>query len=71
MTLWLLWLDDGSSYRPLFTSLGNVVRAQHGVIVAQGVGESERALLEYYAGIGTCRCELNRNMKGAGLFLIE
>lgn len=71
MTLWLPWFDDGPCYRPLFTSLGKAVRAQHGVIVVQGVGESERALLGYDAGIRTCCSELDRNMKDADLFLIE
>ena len=33
--------------------------------------ESERALLDYYAGIRTRRFELDRNMKGFDLFLIE
>jgi len=48
-----------------------MVPGQHGVIVSRGVDESERALLEYYAEIGTCRFELDRNMQSADLFLTE
>jgi hypothetical protein len=71
MTLWLPWFDDGSGYGLLFHFSGERDSAQHGVIVSQGLGESERALLEYYAGIRTRRFELDRYMKGADLFLIE
>jgi hypothetical protein len=71
MTLWLLSLDDGSGYRPLFTPLEKAIPAQPGVIVAQGVGESKRGLIEYDAGIGTRCTGLDRYMKGADLFLNE
>jgi 4-amino-4-deoxy-L-arabinose transferase-like glycosyltransferase len=71
MTIWLPWFDAGSGYRAIFTSLRQSLPAQHGVIASQGVGESERALLEYYAGIVTQRMEINKDVKDADLFLSE
>jgi 4-amino-4-deoxy-L-arabinose transferase-like glycosyltransferase len=51
MTLWLPFLDAGSGYGPLFTSLREKIPANHRFIVVQGLGESERALFEYYTGV--------------------
>jgi 4-amino-4-deoxy-L-arabinose transferase-like glycosyltransferase len=51
MTLWLPWLDAGSSYRPLLTSLRGHLPAQSRSVMTVGFGESERALLEYYTGV--------------------
>ena len=51
MTLWLPWFDAGSSYRPLFLSLKKHVPARCRSIMSWGLGESERALLEYYSGV--------------------
>jgi 4-amino-4-deoxy-L-arabinose transferase-like glycosyltransferase len=51
MTLWLPWLDAGSGYGPLFTSLRGKIPDGYRFVMTQGIGESERALLEYYAGV--------------------
>ena len=51
MTLWLPWFEAGSSYRPLFTSLKEHIPARCHTIMSWGLGESERALLEYYTGV--------------------
>jgi len=58
MTLWLPWLDAGSGYRHVLTSLRDSLPSQYGTIASRGVGESERAMLEYYAGIETKRVEI-------------
>jgi 4-amino-4-deoxy-L-arabinose transferase-like glycosyltransferase len=51
MTLWLPWLDAGSSYRPLFTSMRDYIPVHSRSVMTLGFGESERALLEYYTGV--------------------
>jgi 4-amino-4-deoxy-L-arabinose transferase-like glycosyltransferase len=51
MTIWLPWLDAGSGYRDMFISMKQKIPAQCSYILAQGLGESERAMLEYYTGV--------------------
>jgi len=70
MTLWLPWLDAGSGYKHVLTSLRDSLPSQYGTIASRGVGESERALLEYYAGIETKRVEIQPEQE-SDLLLIE
>ncbi|HUW51016.1 MAG TPA: glycosyltransferase family 39 protein [Sulfuricella sp.] len=58
MTLWLPWLDAGKSYRAMIASLQRSLPAQHKCISSSSLGEPQRALLEYYAGIVTRRTEV-------------
>ncbi|MGE5173116.1 MAG: ArnT family glycosyltransferase, partial [Betaproteobacteria bacterium] len=51
MTLWLPWIDAGSGYRAMFTSLRDKIPSQCRSVMMQGLGESERALLVYYTGV--------------------
>jgi 4-amino-4-deoxy-L-arabinose transferase-like glycosyltransferase len=51
MTLWLPWFESGSSYRSLFASLSQKMPAGCTSVRPWGLGESERALLEYYTGL--------------------
>lgn len=60
MTLWLPWLDAGKSYRSMIFSLQQALPAHHACISSSGLGEPQRALLEYYAGILTQRTEAHR-----------
>ncbi len=57
MTLWLPALNSGSSYRAAFTSLKRSLPEEYSCIASRGLGESERAMLEYYAGLRTRRIE--------------
>jgi 4-amino-4-deoxy-L-arabinose transferase-like glycosyltransferase len=50
MTLWLPWLEGETSYRDIFTALREKLPDQYQCIASYGMGESERAMLEYYAG---------------------
>lgn len=58
MTLWLPWLDAGKSYRGMAASLRRAMPAQYRCVESEGLGEPQRALLEYYAGIITKRKEI-------------
>jgi hypothetical protein len=71
MTLWLPWFDSGSGYRSLLSSLRAALPADHGPVASIGLGESERAMLEYYAGVKTRRIEVNNDLKGIDLLLVE
>lgn len=51
MTLWLPSLDAGSGYHRPFTVLREKIPAGYHSVMTYGVGESERALLDYYTGV--------------------
>jgi 4-amino-4-deoxy-L-arabinose transferase-like glycosyltransferase len=51
MTLWLPWLEASASYRGIFSSLRESLPADHRCVASFGMGESERAMIEHYAGI--------------------
>ena len=50
MTLWLPWFEGQASYRDVFTSLRDKLPDRYQCIASYGIGESERSMLEYYAG---------------------
>ena len=58
MTLWLPLAESDMSYRHL-TSLRQAVPAAHNGIASLGLGEPQRAMLHYWAGVKTQRLELN------------
>jgi 4-amino-4-deoxy-L-arabinose transferase-like glycosyltransferase len=70
MTVWLPWLDAGKSYRSMIFSLQQALPAHHACISSNGLGEPQRALLEYYAGILTRRTETHRGM-ACDLLLVQ
>jgi hypothetical protein len=55
MTLWLPALNQGSSYRAAFFSLKRSMPPEYSCIESRGLGESEQAMLEYFAGLRTRR----------------
>lgn len=50
MAILLPWLDAGNSYRPVMEALGGAVPPGH-ELAMRSLGESERAMLDYYTGI--------------------
>ncbi|HEX9136190.1 MAG TPA: glycosyltransferase family 39 protein [Nitrospirota bacterium] len=58
MTLWLPALNAGSSYRAAFLSLKKSMPVAYSCLASQGLGESERAMLEYFTGLQTRRIEI-------------
>lgn len=55
MLLWLPWIDHGKSYRPVALSLRASLPQHPGCIASRGLGEAQRATLDYHAGIVTVR----------------
>ncbi len=49
--LWLPWLNDTLSYRPMITSLERALPARHNCIAGRNVGESMLGMLDYFGGI--------------------
>ena len=70
MTLWLPWLDAGKSYRSMIASLQQALPARHACISSSKLGEPQRALLEYYAGILTRRTETHQGIE-CDLLLVQ
>lgn len=56
-TLWLPWIDYAKSYRSMAMSLRAALPAHFDCIVSEGLGESQRAMLDYFDGIDTQRLE--------------
>lgn len=52
-TLWIGWIDHFKSYRPLALALAAQLPAQIGCIEREGLGTSQRAVLDYHASIRT------------------
>jgi len=58
MTLFVSWVDTGKSYRSMIASLTEALPAHYDCLASRSLGEPQRALLEYNAGILTRRVEL-------------
>ncbi|MFA5073897.1 MAG: glycosyltransferase family 39 protein [Nitrospirota bacterium] len=71
MTLWLPPLNAGSSYRAAFTELQKNLPEKFICLDSQGLGESERGMLEYFTGIkplrigGSGNCDMLLEQRGS------
>ena len=59
-SLWFPWLDYAKSYRSMTTSLSLALPNGNVCVASRGLGEPQRALLEYYIGLRTERLEAGR-----------
>lgn len=69
MTLWLPWIDYAKSYRSMFMSIPIVADTSGNCVSSRGLGESERAMLEYTLSIVTKRVEILPNANCAALLI--
>ncbi|MDP1635719.1 MAG: glycosyltransferase family 39 protein, partial [Gallionellaceae bacterium] len=53
MTLWLPWLDSGKSYRHMVEDLKSKLPEKYNCIADVRIGDSERAMLQYFGDIKT------------------
>ena len=58
-TLWLGWIDYGKSYRSVAASLHKVLPASTRCVESRGLGETQRAVFHYHAGLVTRRAEVH------------
>jgi 4-amino-4-deoxy-L-arabinose transferase-like glycosyltransferase len=56
-TLWLPWIDHAKSYRGVFKAMRQHLPQGYDCMASFNLGESERAMLQYFAGITTHRQE--------------
>jgi hypothetical protein len=77
-TIWALlailfigWIDTGKSYRATFTSLARALPKKYDCISSRHLGESQRAMLHYYAGIISYRDEVNDRRRTCQLMLVQ
>jgi 4-amino-4-deoxy-L-arabinose transferase-like glycosyltransferase len=77
-TLWALlailfvgWIDTGKSYRSMVASLQQALPDKYDCIASRELGESQRAMLHYYAGIITHRVERPGSRRNCELMLIQ
>jgi 4-amino-4-deoxy-L-arabinose transferase-like glycosyltransferase len=70
-TLWLPYVDAGKSYRSVIAELARALPKGYRCISSVGLGESQRAMLEYYEGIVTVREELPRAKRECDLLLAQ
>lgn len=73
MSLWLPWIDTGKTYRGMVADMKQAMPARYDCLSSQALGEPQRAMLQYYAGIVTYRdetrprhCDLLLVQGGAG-----
>jgi len=57
-TIWLPYLDSRRSYRAMIENLDRHLPA-HGCVASRDLGDPQRALLHYFAGLDTVREESN------------
>ena len=58
MTLWLPVIDASKSYRPMLAAMAARLPPRRSCIASTGLGEPQRALLDYFQGIDTIRTEV-------------
>lgn len=61
MTLFVGWIDTGKSYRSMIESLRQALPASYSCIASRNLGEPQRAMLQYFAGIVTKRDEVGKH----------
>jgi 4-amino-4-deoxy-L-arabinose transferase-like glycosyltransferase len=70
-TLFIGWVDTGKSYRAVFTGLQQNLPAKYHCVSSRNLGESQRAMLHYYADVITHRDEVASRRRECDLLLIQ
>lgn len=71
MLLMVAWVDHAKSYRQMIDSLVRAMPERAGCLSSLSLGESQRGLLRYFAGIVTLRVENGRCADDCQLLLVE
>ena len=70
-TLFIGWADTTKSYRSMIADLGRAMPAQYQCVASRDLGEAQRAMLHYFAGIRTERVEIKPDAFACDLLLTQ
>lgn len=70
-TLFIGWVDTQKSYRSMIADMGRAMPAQYRCMASRELGEAQRAMLHYYAGIKTLRIETRPQAFSCDLLLAQ
>jgi 4-amino-4-deoxy-L-arabinose transferase-like glycosyltransferase len=70
-TLFLGWADTVKSYRPMIVSIQQALPKKYDCVSSRSLGESQRAMLHYFAGIITHREEMPSRKRNCELLLVQ
>jgi len=69
--LFVGWVDAGKSYRAVTLDLQRALPASYRCIASRDLGDSQRAMLHYHAGIITHREEITGQRRSCDLLLVQ
>ena len=69
--LFVGWVDAGKSYRSMIVSMQQAMPAHYRCMSSQNLGEGQRAMLDYIAGIITYREEVPERRRDCDLLLVQ
>jgi len=69
--LFVGWLDVGKSYRGMIADMQRSLPAKYRCMASQSLGEPQRAMLQYFAGIVTHRTEVPHRRRNCELLLVQ
>jgi 4-amino-4-deoxy-L-arabinose transferase-like glycosyltransferase len=69
--LFVGWVDAGKSYRSMIAGMQQALPPQYECIASRNLGEPQRAMLHYFAGIITYRLENPGRTRDCGLTLVQ
>lgn len=70
-TLFIGWVDATKSYRSMIADMRRAMPERHRCIASRDLGEAQRAMLDYFAGIRTRRIEAGPGAGDCDLLLIQ
>lgn len=71
LSLWLPYLDYGMAYRSMAGSLQRALPRDHACVASRGLGEPQRAMLDYYLGLDTLRVETSAAARECPWMLLQ
>jgi hypothetical protein len=70
-TLFIGWVDTGKSYRSMIASLESALPPTYRCVSSLDVGDPQRAMIHYFAGIRTYREEATGRRRDCDLMLVQ
>ncbi len=70
-TLFIGWVDTQKSYRSMIDGMQRALPAQYRCMASRDLGEAQRAMLHYFAGIRTLRTETGPGAGACDLLLVQ